>query len=419
MGPDGPVLAPALFDPPAYSSLAMFPNLLSRAGTRATNSVPHKAPADVQQSPIIYYIFLLMGASLLVFVLHKLHGLLLPLCFAALLATLLLPLVRRFERWGWPSILAITATLLLLVLAIAGLIMLFGYQLLELRTELPLLKDKLLVLFEQGQQWAHTHFGTDVMSRDELLAKSMKTFKKSAGAYVGSTLSTSVGVLSTLTLVPIYIFCFLYYRDHIRQFMFRFIAPDKRTTVLHTMDNIQSVVQAYITGLLTVIAIVSAMNAAGLLLLGVKFAVFFAVFASVLAVIPYIGILVGATVPALVTLVETGSVAKAAAVVAVFMAVQFLEGNFITPMVTGSKVSINPMAAIIALILGGELWGTPGMILSIPLVAVLKVVFDANKSLEPWGFLLGDISEMDESHVGRPVPQLGFFGKVWRMIKKM
>ena len=397
----------------------MFPNLLSRAGTRATSKVPHQAPADVQQSPVVYYILLLIGASLLVFVLHKLHGLLLPLCFAALLATLLLPLVRRFESWGWPSILAITATLLLLVLAIAGLFMLFGYQLLELRTELPLLREKLLVLFEQAQHWAHGRLGTDVMSRDELLAKSMKTFKKSAGNYLGSTLSTTVGVVSTLTLVPIYIFCFLYYRDHIRQFMFRFIAPDKRTTVLHTMDNIQSVVQAYITGLLTVIAIVTAMNAVGLLLLGVKFAVFFALFASVLAVIPYIGIMVGATIPALVTLVETGSVSKAAAVVAVFMTVQFFEGNFITPMVTGSKVSINPMAAIIALILGGELWGTPGMILSIPVVAVLKVVFDANKSLEPWGFLLGDISELDESHQHRTLPQLGFFAKAWRMIKKM
>ena len=397
----------------------MFPNLLDRAGTRATSSVPHKAPADVQQSPVIHYIFLLIGTSLLVFVLHKLHGLLLPLFFAALLATLLLPLVRRFERWGWPSILAITATLLLMIIAITGLIMLFGYQLLELRTELPLLREKLLVLFEQAQQWANVRFGTDVMSRQELVEKFMKAFKKSAGAYVGLTLSTGVGVLSTLTLVPIYIFCFLYYRDHIRQFMFRFIAPDRRTTVLHMMDNIQSVVQAYITGLLTVIAIVSAMNAVGLLLLGVKFALFFAIFASVLAVIPYIGIMVGATVPALVTLVETGSVAQAAAVVAVFMTVQFLEGNFITPMVTGSKVSINPMAAIIALILGGELWGTAGMILSIPLVAVLKVVLDANKSLEPWGFLLGDISEMDESHVERPVPQLGFFGKAWRMIKKM
>ena len=397
----------------------MFPHLTGSTGTRAANSVPHTAPAEVRQSAVIHYTFLLIGASLLVFVLARLDGILLPLFFAALLSVLLLPLVRRLEKWGWPGIWAIIAALLVMVLAILGLIAVFGSQLLELRSELPLLQKKLLVLFDQGQQWAHQRFGLEVMSKDELIDKSMKSFKKSAGGFLGTTLSTTAGVLSVLTLVPIYIFCFLYYRDHMRQFMFRFVSPDKRTGVLHTLDNIQTVVQAYISGLLTVIVIVAVLNAIGLLLLGVKFALFFAAFASVLAVIPYIGILVGATVPALVTLVETGSPARAAAVVGVFVFVQFLEGNFITPMVTGSKVSINPMAAIVALILGGELWGTAGMILSIPLIAVLKVVFDANKSLEPWGFLLGDVSDMDESHVGRPVPKLGFLGKAWRMVKKM
>ena len=397
----------------------MFPNLTSRASTRVTTAVPHAAPAEVRQSSIIHYTFLLIGASLLVFVLHKLDGILLPLFFAALLSVLLLPLVRKMESWGWPSILAIIGALLMMVLAIAGLIALFGSQLLELRTELPLLQQKLLALFDQGQQWAHQRFGLAVISKEELIDQSMKSFKKSAGGYLGSTLSTTAGLLSVLTLVPIYIVCFLYCRDHMRQFMFRFVSPDKRTSVLHTLDNIQRVVQAYISGLLTVIVIVAVLNGIGLLVLGVKFAIFFAAFASVMAVIPYIGIMVGAAIPALVTLVETGSPARAAAVVGVFMVVQFLEGNFITPMVTGSKVSINPMAAIVALILGGELWGTAGMILSIPLMAVLKVVFDANKSLEPWGFLLGNISELDESHLHQALPEPGFFGKAWRMIKEM
>ena len=105
--------------------------------------------------------------------------------------------------------------------------------------------------------------------------------------------------------------------------------------------------------------------------------------------------------------------------VGVFVFVQFLEGNFITPMITGSKVSINPMAAIIALILGGELWGTPGMILSIPLVAVLKVVFDASKTTEPWGFLLGDVSDGEDTPKDTSDNKPGFFAKALRMVKRM
>ena len=105
--------------------------------------------------------------------------------------------------------------------------------------------------------------------------------------------------------------------------------------------------------------------------------------------------------------------------VGVFLFVQFLEGNFITPMITGSKVSINPMAAIVALILGGELWGTPGMILSIPLVAVLKVVFDANKTTEPWGFLLGDVSDGEDTPKDKSDDRLSRLGKVLLMLKRM
>ena len=386
---------------------------------RANITQQTAARPEAKLAPVVHYTFLLIGMSLLVFVLHKLDGILLPLFFSALLATLLLPMVVRLERWRWPRVLAIIAALLLMVGGIVGLILLFGSQIMDLKNELPMIKQKLVVFFDQGQQWLHDRFGMRVMSKDELIDSSLSSAKKSAGGFLGSTISTTAGVLSVVSLVPIYIFCFLYYRDHMRQFMFRFVAPDRRTAVLHTMDNIQTVVQAYISGLLTVIAIVAALNAIGLLLLGVKFAVFFAIFASVLAVIPFIGILVGATIPALITLVETGSPAKAAAVVGVFLVVQFLEGNFITPMITGSKVSINPMAAIVALILGGELWGTPGMILSIPLVAVLKVVFDANKSTEPWGFLLGDVTDGEDTKKDKSDDQPGFLAKTWRMLKRI
>ena len=393
------------------------PNTLNQPRNLPSPTQNH-APAEVKQAPIVYYTFLLIGLSLLVFVLRKLDNVLLPILFAALLAVLLLPLVTRLERWKLPRVWAIIVALLLVIGTLVGLFYLFGSQIMSLREELPKLQARSIQYFDQIQQWAQVKFGYQPMSKEQLIDSSMKSVKSSAGGFLGSTLSTTAGVLSVTTLVPIYIFCFLYYRDHMRQFMFRFVTPDKRTSVLHTMDSIQTVVQAYIQGLLTVIVIVSILNAIGLLVLGVKFAVFFAVFASVLAIIPYIGILVGSAIPALVTLVETGSPGKAAAVVGVFVFVQFLEGNFITPMITGSKVSINPMAAIIALIMGGELWGTPGMILSIPLIAVLKVVFDASKTTEPWGFLLGDVTDGEDTKKDTSDDQPGFFAKAWRLVKR-
>ncbi|OWP63040.1 AI-2E family transporter [Hymenobacter amundsenii] len=357
----------------------------------------HKPTPEVRQTSFIQFSLFMLGAVLLVYTLHKLDAILLPLLFSALFTLLLLPICRWLENRRVPRILAIILCLLLLLAVFAGIIVAFGSQLTQFQSELPKLQTKLLEFFRDGQEWAQLKFGYTPMSVDDLKDATLKAVKKSGGSYLGTTLLTTTAVLSNLAQVLIYIFCLLLYRDHLRQFMFRFVAPDKRTTVLHTVDNIQTVVQAYISGLLKVIVIVSILNGIGLLVLGVKFAIFFAIFASVLAVIPYIGILIGATVPAIVTLVETGSPVQAALVVGVFVIVQFLEGNFITPMITGSQVSINPLAAILALILGNELWGTPGMILSIPLMAVIKVVLDANKTTEPWGFLLGDTADGDDS----------------------
>jgi predicted PurR-regulated permease PerM len=357
----------------------------------------HKPSAEVRQTPIIQFAFLMLGAVLLVYSLKVLDDILLPLLFSAVFTLLLLPICRWLELRGVPRILAIILCLLLVLLIFAGIIVGFGSQLTQFQSEIPKLQVKMMEFFNNAQEWAHSKFGYQPMSIEEVKESSIKALKKSGGSYLGTTLNTTTAVLGNLAQVLIYIFCLLLYRDHLRQFMFRFVAPDKRTSVLHTVDNIQTVVQAYISGLVKVIIIVAILNGIGLLVLGVKFAIFFAIFASVLAVIPYIGILIGATIPAIITLVETGSPVQAALVIGVFVVVQFLEGNFITPMITGSQVSINPLAAILALILGAELWGTPGMILSIPLMAVIKVVLDANKVTEPWGFLLGDTADGEDS----------------------
>jgi predicted PurR-regulated permease PerM len=391
------------------------PNQFNQPRNLPGHSFNH-APTEIKQSAVVHYTFMLIGISLLVFVLNKLDDLLLPLVYAILLSLLLMPLVTKLEKWRWPRMLAIATAILVVILSLVLLFGFFGSQIIGLRGELPLIQSKLVVLFDQTQQQLAHRFHFQPMSHEEVIDSSLTALQKQGSKYLGSTLNTTLGVLSTVTLVPIYIFCFLYYRDHLRQFMFRFVEADKRTVVLHTVDNIQNVVQGYMTGLFTVIVVVSIMNAIGLLALGVKYAIFFAVFASVLAVIPYVGIIVGSITPALITYVETGSLSHGLAVVGVFMFVQLISDNILSPLITASKVSLNPLTAIIALILGAQLWGTPGMILSVPLSAVIKVVLDANKSTEPWGFLLGDVSD-GEATKKDPSDDRGFLAKLWDQVR--
>ena len=106
--------------------------------------------------------------------------------------------------------------------------------------------------------------------------------------------------------------------------------------------------------------------------------------------IPYIGIAIGATLPAIFALITKDSAWYAVGVVAVHAFVQFLEGNFITPKVTGSRISINALAAILALLIGNLLLGIAGMILAVPAVGILKILLATSKSLRPFVILLED-----------------------------
>ncbi|RYF48831.1 MAG: AI-2E family transporter, partial [Cytophagaceae bacterium] len=120
------------------------------------------------------------------------------------------------------------------------------------------------------------------------------------------------------------------------------------------------------------------------------YAVFFGFLGACLVLIPYFGISLGSLLPAAYTLVTQDNPLKAVAVIGLYLGVQMIEGNFITPYVVGSKVSINPLAAIVVLILWDNIWGLPGLILALPLTAILKVVFDSVDSLKPYGFLIGE-----------------------------
>ena len=128
-----------------------------------------------------------------------------------------------------------------------------------------------------------------------------------------------------------------------------------------------------------------------MLLLGINYAVFFGVLISMLAIIPYFGIMAGAAVAAIYTLLTTDSLWYPTGVLLINVVVQFLEGNFITPNIMGSKLQLNPFAVIIFLFLGSFVWGAVGMILSVPILAITKMICDQIESLKPYGRLLGGV----------------------------
>lgn len=325
-----------------------------------------------------------------VYILFVLRATIVPVAFSALFAILLHPLCAKLESWRFPRVLAITLSIVLFIITILGLIYLASVQIAAFSDELPRFITKVEGLTENVFRLIEQNFHVSRSQQLDEAKKYLLNALTESRAIVLNTIVNAGGLLGTASLIPLYVFFFLLYRDFFKIFFYKALKALPKPTVDSLLKKIYEVIKSYLAGLVLVIGIVGILNSVGLLILGVDYAIFFGFFAAFLILIPYIGILIGSVLPALMSIVTEDSPLTAVGVIGVMAFVQFLEGNFITPNIVGSKVSVNPLAAIVMLLLGGELWGLAGLILALPLTAILKVVLDSHPSTEPYGFLLGE-----------------------------
>ncbi|MCP9753668.1 AI-2E family transporter [Lacihabitans sp. CCS-44] len=345
--------------------------------------------------PIQNAAFALVILVIVVYALYILKDIFIPFIIAGLLSFLLFPISRFLEKYHFPRPLAILLSIVV-ALSILGSIIYFSYtQIIQLESLIPLIEKKGTVWITAIEKLLRRNLH---INQNQLVAESQKYMTevlKNSTKLIGQTLSTTSGFLINLSLLPLYIFLFLLYRDFLKTFVYKLMRNSSKHTISNTINKINGVVRNYIVGLLLVILIVGILNTGALYFLEIEHALFFGFFASFLVLIPYIGIAIGSALPILVALITKDSYWYPAGVAASFFVIQFLEGNFITPMIVGNKVSINSLAAIMSLLLFGNLWGISGLVLALPLTAIIKVIFDSSDSLKAWGFLLGDSDHID------------------------
>ena len=339
--------------------------------------------------------YILVSLVIIIYGMFILRDLLIPLTFATIFALLLMPVCQFLERHRFPRWLAITLVILLTVGLLTLLFYLVYIQIMDLEEVLPQLTEKTEEYFADVQSFIRRNFHISKLQQKAEGKKYVTEFLKNNSGIIGNTLSTTTGLLGNLTLIPLYVFLLLLYRDFIRVFFYKVFKSESSHRVDVVLKKVKDVVINYIVGLGMVIAIIGILNTAGLYILGIEHAIFFGFLASFLVLLPYIGIAIGSLLPILFALITKDSGWVAVGVAALFFVIQMLEGNFITPYIVGSKVSINSMAAIIALIIFGNLWGIGGLVLALPLTAIIKVIFDSIEDLRPYGFLLGDADHID------------------------
>jgi predicted PurR-regulated permease PerM len=168
--------------------------------------------------------------------------------------------------------------------------------------------------------------------------------------------------------------------------------------VKEVVHETEVIVKYYLLGLLIQITYLTVLLGGILLLFGIQHAILIGVTFAILNLIPYVGALVGNLIGVLLTLTTSQELWQIWAVLGTIAFVQFLDNNILMPRIVGSKVRINALVSIVGIVLGGALADISGMILSIPVMAVLKIIFDKSRHMRQWGLLLGDT---------RPEPALG------------
>lgn len=311
-----------------------------------------------------------------------------PIVFAALFSVIMLPLVKRLHKKVgriFSIVIVLTASLLLIALLMWFVIS----QLASLVASLPDLEVKFSSFILSLSTSINTYLQISTAEQTQLLKDAIQHFSSD----VADLLVTTSYFVYFFIQVPVYIFLFLLYRERFKDFL-RALTPNSD---LKWKDEIQGVVRGYISGLSLVVLIAAILNSTGLLILGIKHAIFFGFLSGMLTMIPYVGISIGASLPAIFALLTKDSAWYAVGVIGVHTFVQFLEANFITPKITGSRISINAFAAIIALLIGGKIWGIAGMILAVPLIGVFKILVGYWPSLKPLVILLGDENPTETS----------------------
>ena len=169
-----------------------------------------------------------------------------------------------------------------------------------------------------------------------------------------------------------------------------FFRSEHHTAVAEILIKTKTIIQTYLIGLFFEMIIIAVLNSIGLLLIGIDYAVILGIIGAILNIVPYIGGIIAIVLPMIIAFVTKDSLTYPLLVLLVYIFIQFIDNHFVIPNIVAKRVKLNALISIVVVLIGGALWGIPGLFLSIPMTAIIKVIFDHIEPLKPWGFLLGN-----------------------------
>lgn len=341
--------------------------------------------------PYLKVLTVLLLVIVLVYILILGKALLVPILMGGFFAILFTPLGNWFESKKVPRTLSSVISLLAMVTLVVGLFTFIISTVSEFTNDFDSdVSVRLNEYAEQLDEWTINTFGIDEKFRDKTNIDYIKNYLSENSGSVSDFALRTVGSLSGVILIPVFMFFFLIYRDHLTKVMIQIYRDKDPALVKMRITSLRKVIQNYIIGVVKVMGILAILNITAFSLLGIEHAIFFGLIGAILNIIPYVGPFVGALLPMIYSFLTKDSLFYPLGVLACYQVIQMIEGNFLTPKIVGGNVNLNAFVTFLGLLVGGTIWGIAGMILIIPGMAIMREIFELNDQTFPFATLFGE-----------------------------
>ncbi len=337
---------------------------------------------------IVLVFFLIVGKSLLV-----------PLFMGGFFAILLTPLSMWLESKKVPRTVSAIISLLVMTAIVGGFLTFVIGNVASFSKDFDDVSGKLTDYANDIDQWSLDTFSYNPELSEKANTDYLKDMLTKNSSSIGSFAMNAVGSITGLVLIPVFMFFFLLYRNHLTDVIIHIYKDKDPELVKMRIVSLRKVILNYIVGVVKVMGILAILNITAFSLLGIKHAVFFGTLGALLNIIPYVGPFFGAMLPMIYSFLTKDSLFYPAGVLVSYQIIQMIEGNFLIPKIVGGNVNLNAFITFLGLIIGGTIWGVAGMILIIPMMAILREIFDLSESTRPFALLLGEEKERENKKV--------------------
>jgi predicted PurR-regulated permease PerM len=332
----------------------------------------------------------LIGLVVLGMVIVTGQQIIMPLVMAFFMSLVLLPVYRFLYRKKLPKVLCIFLSILFMIIVGAAIMFFVTMQTKPVISDFPSIKQNVAKHINSLSAWFSKKTNISTTQQSAFINDQSQKILDFTGNFLGGAAGSVGSALIFFGLLPIYTFLILFYKDILVKFVFLWFPHSQHEKVNEVMHEAESIIKSYIGGLLIQITYITILLGGGLWILGIPHALLIGIIFAILNLIPYIGALFGNIIGVLLTLSSSSDLSTVITVLVAIAVVQFFDNNILMPRIVGGKVKINALASLAGVFVGGAMAGIPGMFLSLPVIAVAKVIFDRTEQFKQWGILFGD-----------------------------